>query len=103
MPDPEDVPPSSDLHVVLRVDGAPEKVFEGGQASDPFVDARVLRGHLPDSDLTVLMTREDPLTRNNDGFNQPTIAFEPGKLLHVLPDTNILAIGSSIEKVSGHG
>ncbi|KAL9248453.1 hypothetical protein AKJ16_DCAP00562 [Drosera capensis] len=88
---------------VARFDGALEYVLQGWERTRPLVHAGVLRRDLPYPDLTILMTREDLLTRDNNRLDKPTCRFEPGELLQVFPDPDILAIRPSVQQVAPGG
>jgi len=65
------------------------------------VHAGVLGRHLPDADFAVLVPREDFLPRQNYGFDQSAVRFEPRILLKVLPNTDVLAVGARVQEVAG--
>ena len=47
------------------------------------------------------MTGEDFLIRQYYGFHQTAVRFEPGMFLEILPDTNVLAVGTGEKKITG--
>ena len=67
------------------------------------MDAWVFSRHLPDPDLTVLVAGEDLLATDYNGFDQAAVGFEPGEFLLSLPDADVLAVGSGVEKVPCSG
>jgi len=89
------------LNVVAGFNGALEDVFKRGQRAGAFVHARVLGRDLPDADFAVLVPREDFLSRQDYGFDQSAVGFEPRILLQVLPHTNVLAVGPRVQEVTG--
>lgn len=67
------------------------------------MNTRVATRDLPDPDFTVLVAGEDLLPADHYRFDQTAIGFESREFLMVLPDADVLAVGSGVEKVACGG
>lgn len=103
MHDPSRVSMPPIFDVVAGIEGALDLSPKRGHRAHTFMEAGVLLGGLPDSDLAVLMAGEDLFSGDDDGLNQTGVGFEPREFLLILPHPNAFAFGAGVEKISGGG
>lgn len=103
MAEPHGGPVPPRLDVVGGFDGAHEEFRESGESADPLIDGGVLGRGTPHPDLTVLVAGEYSVPGDDDGLDEAAAGPEAGELLPALPDTDVPAVGSGVQKIACGG
>lgn len=91
------------LDVILGLHRALQNVEEFRKSSNAFMSFLVFAVGFPNSNLSVLMSGENLVAGDYDSLHQTTVGFECGEQLHVLPNMDILAVGSGVKEAAGGG
>lgn len=94
---PQRRPVAFHLDVVAGLNRSLKNVEKRRKCPGAFMDGRILGINLPNPNFPVLVSGENLVPGDYNGLHKSTVGFERPELLHLLPNTYILAVGAGVQ------